>query len=139
MVCDAPSDGICDANLTIDTQDSNDGIDPWSAVYWEPEPQPAADTAAKMPPPPNPANAFAALTGTATVKTVKPEILDGLKKAILDNKGLSKAGIVDYIFQQFRDSASRIEVKNTIEMVAEKRGTGKVKEWALKPDHGIST
>lgn len=57
----------------------------------------------------------------------------------MDNKGLSKIGIVDYIFQKFRDSASRTEVKNTIEQVAEKKGPGRVKEWSLKSGHEMST
>lgn len=96
-----------------------------------------------MPPPPAPANAFAALSGNSTpastdqVKLVKKELLNDVKKAILDNKALSKVGIIDYIFQQFRDNVSRTEVKNTLELVAEKRGTGRSKEWDLKPGHEI--
>lgn len=97
-----------------------------------------------MAPPPAPVNAFAALgtnlgVGTnAAAKVVKSDIMDGVKKSILANKALSKAGIVDFVFQQFRDNATRTEVKNTIELVAErKKGTGKVKEWDLKPGHEI--
>ena len=74
----------------------------------------------------------------APIKVVKDEIMDDVKKAILDNKGLSKVGIIDVVFQQFRDQASRTEVKNTIELVAEKQGPGRAKEWVLKPEHGIS-
>jgi chromatin assembly factor 1 subunit A len=99
---------------------------------------------AVMPPPPAPTSAFAALSGTpaapAATKLVKKEILNDVKKAILDNKGLSKVGIVDFVFNQFRDNASRAEVKNTIELVAEnkKKGTGRHKEWDLKPGHEIA-
>lgn len=124
-------------------------IDPWSTAYWEPEPKPApkpmGDKAStKMAPPAAPCNAFSALSSGASaasnapVKVVKNELMNDVKKAILDNKGLSKAGIVDFVFQQFRDSASRTEVKNTIEMVAEKQGSGKVKEWSLRPGHEIT-
>ena len=94
-----------------------------------------------MPPPPAPADAFAALKSgppAAPTKVVKDDIMNDVKKAILDNKGLSKVGIIDFVFQQFRDNATRTEVKNTIEMVAEKRGSGRVKEWTLKSEHGIS-
>ena len=98
-----------------------------------------------MLPPPAPANAFAALGGTTTttgpvsVKLVKADILNDVKKAILDNKALSKVGIVDFVFQQFRDSASKVEVKNTIEHVAERiKGSGKTKEWGLKSGHEMT-
>lgn len=100
-------------------------------------------TAEKMPPPPTPANAFAALNASSTesapVKIVKPEIMNDVKRAILQNKALSKVGIIDFIFQQFRDRASRTEVKNTLELVAEKKKAGKMNEWDLKPGHEIST
>lgn len=97
-----------------------------------------------MPPPPTPANAFAALNGgtpadNAQAKLVKAELLNDVKKAILQNKALSKVGIIDYIFQQFRDNVSRAEVKNTLELVAEKKkGSGRMKEWDLKPGHEIA-
>lgn len=96
-----------------------------------------------MPPPPTPSNAFAALTGGSSsggaVKLVKSELLDGVKRAILDNKALSKVGIIDFIYHQFRDDASRIEVKNTVELVAEKTGKGRTKEWSLKSGHEIAS
>ena len=47
-------------------------------------------------------------------------------------------GIVDFIFNQFRDSVSRAEVKNTLELVAEKKGQGRAKTWALKPGHEVT-
>ncbi|KAH8177294.1 chromatin assembly factor 1 subunit A domain-containing protein [Sarocladium implicatum] len=125
-------------------------IDPWSTTYWEPEPKKAAATkalskseqSATMPPPPAPANAFAALSKPATsttdgIKLVKDEVLDDVKRAILENKKLSKVGIVDVLYQQFRDRTSRLEVKNTIEFVAEKKGAGRAKEWELKPGHEL--
>jgi chromatin assembly factor 1 subunit A len=128
-------------------------IDPFSTKYWEPEPAPKV-AKGKAPKtvksendaktlPPVPTNAFAALAGagnsnSAPGKLVKPELLNDVKQAILDNKALSKVGIVDFIFHQFRDSASRLEVKNTIEHVAEKKGAGRIKEWELKPGHEIT-
>lgn len=95
-----------------------------------------------MPPPPAPTNAFAALDGgaanvSAPTKLVKAELLNDFKRAILDNKALSKVGIIDFIFHQFRNSVSRAEVKNTLEHVAEKKGAGRSKEWDLKPGHEI--
>ncbi|CAH0017713.1 unnamed protein product [Clonostachys rhizophaga] len=130
----------------IDHNDASSSINPWSDAYWEPAPKKvqAADMGVVMPPPPAPTSAFAALSGTPTApaatKLVKKEILNDVKKAILDNKGLSKVGIVDFVFNQFRDNASRAEVKNTIELVAEnkKKGTGRHKEWDLKPGHEIA-
>ncbi|GAB0134413.1 hypothetical protein EsDP_00002787 [Epichloe bromicola] len=123
------------------------GINPWSTEYWEPETKarpapPMHSTANKMPPPPAPANAFAALTGeagnAAAAKLVKADLMNDVKQAILDNKALSKVGIIDFIFHRFRDSVSRAEVKNTLEHVAEKKkGAGRSKEWDLKPGHEI--
>ncbi|RTE71788.1 hypothetical protein BHE90_013796 [Fusarium euwallaceae] len=125
------------------------GIDPFSTEYWEPENKvkttkatKAAESGAKMPPPPTPTNAFAAMTGGSSgggdaVKLVKSELMDDVKRAILDNKALSKVGIIDFVFHLFREHVSRIEVKNTIELVAEKTGKGRSKEWALKHGHEI--
>lgn len=121
------------------------GIDPFSTQYWEPEPKgkpaKAVEAGIKMAPPPAPANAFVALSGsvgaTDAPKLVKSELLNEVKKAILENRALSKVGIVDFIFHQFRDSVSRTEVKNTLEYVAEKKGPGRQKEWELKPGHEI--
>jgi chromatin assembly factor 1 subunit A len=96
-----------------------------------------------MAPPPAPANAFAVLSKpvpapTDTVKLVRDDILDDVKRAILANKLLSKVGMVDVVYQQFRDRSSRAEVKNTIEVVAEKKkGANKLKEWELKPGHEL--
>ncbi|KAG6073628.1 hypothetical protein E4U33_002804 [Claviceps sp. LM78 group G4] len=112
----------------------------------------ASSGANKMAPPPAPApapapapvNAFAALgaalpAGTTNTagKLVKAELMNDVKQAILDNRALSKVGIIDFIFHRFRDNVSRAEVKNTLELVAEKKGTGRAKEWDLKPGHEI--
>lgn len=119
-------------------------VDPWSSTYWAPEPtKQVPEKGTAMPPPQAPANAFAALVNlnagpNAAAKVVKSDILDDVKKSILANKALSKAGIIDFVFQQFRDNATRTEVKNTIELVAErKKGSGKAKEWDLKPGHEL--
>ncbi|RGP79937.1 chromatin assembly subunit p90 [Fusarium longipes] len=127
------------------------GIDPFSTQYWEPEAKSktvkptkttqASEMATAMPPPPTPSNAFAALTGDnngGALKFVKSEVLDDVKRAILDNKALSKVGIIDFLYHQFRDRVSRIEVKNTVELVAEKTGKGRSKEWTLKSGHEIN-
>jgi chromatin assembly factor 1 subunit A len=132
-------------NMLADNHGQDVGLDPWSTSYWEPEPKnQAKEAAAKMPPPAAPANAFVALSGSSappSAKLVKPEIMDDVKLAILQNKGLSKVGIIEFVFQQFRDKASRTEVKNTIELVAEKKKmtNSKIKEWDLKPGHEITT
>lgn len=132
--------------------DEGDSLDPWSTSYWEPETKTATAASsnpapASMPPPASKTDGFASLkagvvngsgSGSSSAKLVKDEILNDVKKAILDNRGLSKIGIIEFVFQQFRDSASRTEVKNTIELVAEKRGTGRVKEWALKTGHDVA-
>ncbi|KAF5689366.1 chromatin assembly subunit p90 [Fusarium denticulatum] len=131
------------------------GIDPFSTKYWEPEVKnktlkptkttAASDCSSKMPPPPTPANAFSALTGSNgntggdPPKLVKSELLDDVKRAILSNKALSKVGIIDFLYHQFRDDVSRTEVKNTVELVAEKIGKGRSKEWALKSGHEIAS
>ncbi|KAG5997605.1 hypothetical protein E4U43_002597 [Claviceps pusilla] len=139
------------------------GIDPFSTQYWDTlvkvKPTKSAVTAAiaaasattaalttstvsGMPPPAAPPNAFAALNGEAgtgtAAKLVKAELMNDVKQAILDNKALSKVGIIDFIFHQFRDNVSRAEVKNTLELVAEKKGPGRTKEWDLKPGHELS-
>ena len=143
-----PATTVTEGNTCIDARARISEIDPWSTAYWEPEPKPASKTAgekvtAKMPPPVAPTNALAALNDgpkATSVKVVNDNLLIDVKKAILDNKVLSKAGIVDFIFQQLREKgASRTEVKNTIEMVAEKAGAGKVKEWTLKQGHELPT
>ncbi|KAF5976205.1 chromatin assembly complex subunit p90 [Fusarium coicis] len=131
------------------------GIDPFSTEYWEPEVKnktlkptkttAASDGSSKMLPPPTPANAFSALTGSNGTtggdqpKLVKSELLDDVKRAILSNKALSKVGIIDFLYHQFRDDVSRTEVKNTVELVAEKIGKGRSKEWALKSGHEIAS
>lgn len=78
---------------------------------------------------------------TPAVKICKAEILNDVKRAILVNKGLSKVGMVDFVFQQFRTETSRTEVKNTIELVAERKkcAASKGKEWDLKPGHEIAS
>lgn len=113
-------------------------IDPWSAQYWEPEQKKRAksEEAAKMAPPPAPSNAFEGMrkgTEAETPKLVKQELWDDMKRVILDHKALSKGSIVDIIFHQFGNSVSRVEVKNTIERIAEKKGPGRSKEWHIKP------
>lgn len=129
---------------STDNFDRTLGLDPWSSTYWQPEPKviTADANGSKMPPPTAPANAFAALTGGAppgpAVKIVKPEIMNNVKQAIVDNKSLSKIGVIEVLYQQFRDNASRAEVKNTLEAVAEKTGTGRSKEWILRAGHEIA-
>ncbi|KAM4056333.1 chromatin assembly factor 1 subunit A domain-containing protein [Hirsutella rhossiliensis] len=119
------------------------GIDPWSAQYWEPEPKKKtvkSEEGSKMAPPPTPANVFGAIRNAAETeapKLVKTELWGDMKRVILNNKALSKGSIIDIIFHQFRDGVSRAEVKNTIELIAEKKGSGRSKEWDIKPKYKI--
>lgn len=69
---------------------------------------------------------------------MKEGLLNAVKQAILDNKDLSKVGMMDVIFQRFREDVSRTEVKNTVEYIAEKKGSGRSKEWTLKSGHEIT-
>jgi chromatin assembly factor 1 subunit A len=127
-------------------------INPWTDSYWEPEvkakptksTQAGAEKVAKMAPPPAPTNAFAKLnggesgSGAGPGKLVKAELMNDIKQTILDHKALSKVGMVEIIFQKFRESSvTRNEVKATIEHVAEKKGSGRSKEWELRDGHGI--
>lgn len=124
------------------------GLDPWSRQYWEPEQRGKtakggdADEGAKMRPPPAPVSALKAIGRVfeaETPKLVKKELMDDVKRVILDNKELSKASIIDIIFHRFRDDVSRAEVKNTIELIAEKKkGMGRGKEWDLKPQFKVA-
>ncbi|KAH6987748.1 chromatin assembly factor 1 subunit A-domain-containing protein [Ilyonectria sp. MPI-CAGE-AT-0026] len=126
------------------------GIDPFSTEYWEPEPKTktakvskSGESTTKMPPPSAPTNAFAALAGGTPAadapKLVKNEIMDDVKRAILNHSALSKVGMEDVVFQMFRTNASRTEVKNTLVHVAERQGKGRQKTWVLKPGHGITS
>lgn len=134
----------------LDGLEQSWGIDPFSTEYWEPEPKTktvkvgkSGESTTKMPPPSAPTNAFAALAGgtpaTDAPKLVKNELMDDVKRAILKNSALSKVGIEDVIFQEFRTNASRTEVKNTLVHVAERQGKGRQKTWVLKPGHGITS
>ncbi|PHH72114.1 hypothetical protein CDD80_4760 [Ophiocordyceps camponoti-rufipedis] len=116
------------------------GIDPWSSQYWEPEEKRKLKPKGgnKMAPPKPPATAFEAMKDgedKAGSKTVKAEHLDEVKKLILQYRDLSKGSIIDIIFHKFRNthgSVSRAEVKNTVDMVAEKKGAGRSREWGLR-------
>ena len=145
------------ANINLEGLQQQWGINPFSTEYWQPaakknfkkavasieNPETTTKTARI------PINAFVALGGAATPATVlatvtpgpeklvKDEILNDLKRAIVENKALSKVGIVDVLYTYFRKDASRVEIKNTIERVAERIGAGREKEWQLKADSAI--
>jgi chromatin assembly factor 1 subunit A len=93
-----------------------------------------------MPPPPAPTNAFEALGGgasntaanSAPTKIARNEDMNAFKEAIINNNRLSKVGLIDVIAHKF-EHLTRAEVKNTIEMVSERTGTGRSKVWTLKP------
>ncbi|KAI9149371.1 chromatin assembly complex, subunit p90 [Paramyrothecium foliicola] len=148
----APNSAVYEHRMEFmhESLERNAEVNPWSAEYWEPEPKTKAAKAgpsnekAKMPPPPAPTNAFEALTNTsnssgaaAPGKLVKAELMTELKQTILENKALSKVGIIDFIFHKLKGRASRTEVSNTLAYVAEKTGTGRAKEWSLKEGHGL--
>jgi chromatin assembly factor 1 subunit A len=130
--------------------EDNASIDPWGTQYWEsetsktkaPKTVQTSDKTAKMAPPPAPSNAFDALTshtaGNAApaAKLVKSEFMDELKQTVEENNTLSKVGIIDFVFQKMRGKASRVEVTNTITLVAERVGKGRDnKKWTIKEGH----
>ncbi|PFH60137.1 hypothetical protein XA68_11410 [Ophiocordyceps unilateralis] len=119
------------------------GVDPWSTQYWEPEEKRkstksgnSARAASKMAPPKAPGTPFEPMNDQkAGSKMVKAEHLDEVKRLILEHRELPKGSIVDIIFHRFRNkqsSVSRVEVKNTVDMIAEKKGAGRSKEWGLR-------
>ncbi|KFA62169.1 hypothetical protein S40285_01666 [Stachybotrys chlorohalonatus IBT 40285] len=130
---------------------SEDGtVDPWTSEYWgsEAKAKPAkvmemSEKPSKMAPPPTPGNAFEALKGNdansaVPGKMVKPELLNDVKKLILKYKKLNKAGILELVFNELRSGATRVEVKNTIEHVAEKSGKKRSSEWTLRAGHEVT-
>lgn len=141
------------ANNETERIENNASIDPWATAYWEvevakakaPKAAQSSDKASKMPPPPTPTNAFEALTNTTSAgtapagKLVKAELMDELKQTVLDNKALSKMGIIDFVFHKLKGKATRTEVTNTIAHVAERTGAGRAKEWSLKEGHELDS
>lgn len=123
------------------------GINPWTNEYWEqPERRgrPAGSggqaggkaAADRMAPPAAPASGGGGGPGGGPgLKLVSGELLLEVKRALLEHATLPKGGTVDIISQRLRGSASRAEVKQTIELVAEKTGTGKQRRWTLRPGH----
>lgn len=88
-------------------------------------------------PPPGPTDAFKTLassgtTGGATKKSaaatsvLPAEMTQKMKDMIVAHRGLSKVGLVELFWSE--NKASKVAIKNTLEIVAEKSG----KDWVLK-------
>ncbi len=115
-----------------------------------------------MAPPPAPADAFAALgagassaTSTAPATTaaagasasdtatgkaadakkaagIAAEFVPDFKKAVLQYAKLSKLGIVEILSVEFAGKCTKSQIKNSLEALAERTGTGQQKTWKLK-------
>ncbi len=90
-----------------------------------------------MAPPPAPADAFSALASSAATKadakkgTVPSTLIDDFRRAILKYPKLSKVGLVEILSTEFT-KCTKIQIKNSLEAVAERTGTGIDKTWKLK-------
>ncbi|KLU91391.1 hypothetical protein MAPG_09911 [Magnaporthiopsis poae ATCC 64411] len=134
--------------------DHHHSIDPFATHYWEPEVKAAPastslhpSTAGSMKPPApvsstpaNPTNAFAAISQGAAassagkkVPLVPPENVEAFKRAILKYPKLSKLGLVEVLSSEF-DKCTKAQVKNSVETMAERSGSGQDKLWRLKPE-----
>ena len=140
--------------LSLDTLDHHSEIDPFSTKYWETE-QPKAPKAAigeqqqtssapgdttgpkAMPPPPVPSDAFSVLTsstankGDAKKTMVPADVLPDFKRAILKYPKLSKLGLTEILSTEFT-KCTKVQVRASIEAIAERTGTGQDKTWKLK-------
>ncbi|KAL8366791.1 hypothetical protein RB595_008758 [Gaeumannomyces hyphopodioides] len=136
--------------------DRHHSIDPFATHYWEPEVKPASapttlhpSTAGSMKPPAlvsstptNPTNAFAAISQGAAASAgkklllVPPENVDAFKRAILKYPKLSKVGLVEVLSSEF-NKCTKAQVKNSVETMAERSGSGQDKLWRLKPEFAL--
>ncbi|KAL8306483.1 hypothetical protein RB597_003007 [Gaeumannomyces tritici] len=136
--------------------DRHHSVDPFATHYWEPEVKPASapttlhpSTAGSMKPPAlvsstpaNPANAFMAISQGAAASTgkklllVPPDTVDAFKRAILKYPKLSKIGLVEILSSEF-DKCTKAQVKNSVETMAERSGSGQDKLWRLKPEFAL--
>ncbi|PHH70918.1 hypothetical protein CDD82_6849 [Ophiocordyceps australis] len=136
------------SDVEVAGEANGEGIDPWSTQYWKGDCKATTKEAkdvrfivcsGHMAPPPVPVRSkMKAEFANRSVKLVKSTLMDGVKQAILDHSTYSKMGIIDIIWRQFQHDSSRTEVKNTIELVAEKKGAGRLSRWDLRAGHGIS-
>ncbi len=96
-----------------------------------------------MPPPPPPSDAFAAL-GSATGKVdgkktmVPADLMEDIKRSILNYPRLSKVGLVEVLSSEFT-KCTKSQVKFTVETIAERSGGRNDKTWKLKPGFELST
>ncbi|CAK7272240.1 chromatin assembly factor-I (CAF-I) p90 subunit [Sporothrix epigloea] len=63
---------------------------------------------------------------------VAAEFLPDLKKSILQYAKLSKVGIIEIISVEFTGKCTKSQIKNSLEALAERTGTGQNKTWKLK-------
>ncbi|CAK7224674.1 chromatin assembly factor-I (CAF-I) p90 subunit [Sporothrix bragantina] len=84
--------------------------------------------------------ASAASTANANGKPVDPkktagvaaEFVPDFKKSILQYAKLSKLGIVEILSVEFTGKCTKSQIKNSLEALAERTGTGQNKTWKLK-------
>ncbi|CAK7224580.1 chromatin assembly factor-I (CAF-I) p90 subunit [Sporothrix curviconia] len=63
---------------------------------------------------------------------VAAEFVPDLKKSILQYAKLSKLGIVEILSVEFTGKCTKSQIKNSLEALAERTGTGQNKTWKLK-------
>lgn len=94
---------------------------------------------AMAPPGSAPADAFAAMTVTASDSgsekrpaLVPARTMDNFKRTILEVPTLSKLGIVELMCAKL-PGVTKNQVRNTLDVVAEQTGSRGAKTWKLKP------
>ncbi|CAK7207195.1 chromatin assembly factor-I (CAF-I) p90 subunit [Sporothrix eucalyptigena] len=71
-------------------------------------------------------------TDTKKTAGVATEFVPDLKKSILQYAKLSKLGIVEILSVEFMGKCTKAQIKNSLEALAERTGTGQNKTWKLK-------
>lgn len=91
---------------------------------------PTKSSKAVMPPPAAPTIAAALSSTPAPVKKLVPaDQMEAFKGFVLEFKTVTKIGLVDILSSKFPDF-TKAQVKNTLELVAEK--PGKSQNWRIK-------
>lgn len=79
-----------------------------------------------------PANAGGKAADPKKTAGVAAEFLPDLKKSILQYAKLSKVGIIEILSVEFAGKCTKSQIKNSLEALAERTGTGQNKTWKLK-------
>lgn len=88
-----------------------------------PSPLPGAQPASSTP-------SSASTASTAPKKSVKQEDMPSFMQTILENRDLTKAGMLEFLAKRFQGN-TRQAVMNSLELVARRDGKGKQKLWRL--------